>query len=147
MHYLERTAERSREQCPLCNTVPLIAGHQDKAVYETCHVIRNANQAGSIARDFFCPYKTTRDLSNRLTKCDQLGSCMDEDFSFLGCVAFQFVGLCEPPFWTILQLLHSLYLENFAKHFPTISSFVENWRENNEHISLHANIPVALPGS
>jgi len=39
VHYLERTAERSREECPLCSTVPLIAGHQENEVYETYHVI------------------------------------------------------------------------------------------------------------
>lgn len=147
LHYLEIMAERSKEQCPVCNTIPLIAGHQDKEVYETCHVIRNANQARSIARDFLCLHKTTRDLSNRLTKCDKLGSCTYEDFSFLGCVSFQVFGLCEPPFWTILQLLHCLYLENFVKYFSTLSSFVENWRENNKHISPHVNIPVARIGS
>jgi hypothetical protein len=117
VHYLERTAECSRQQCPVCSTVPLIAGRQDKEVYETCHVIRNANLARSIARDFLYLHKTTRDLSNRLTKCDKLGSCTDEDFGFLECVAFEVVGLCEPHFWTILQLLHCLYLENSAKHF------------------------------
>jgi hypothetical protein len=128
VHYSERKAERPREQCPLCNTVPLITGHQDKEVYETCHGIGNENQGRSKARGFFCLYKRTRDLSNRLTKFYRLGRCTDEDFSSLGCDAFQVVGLCVPPFRRNLQFLHCSYLESFAKHFATLSSFVENWR-------------------
>jgi hypothetical protein len=40
-------------QCPLRNTVSLIAGHQNKEVYETCYGFRNANYSRSRARDFF----------------------------------------------------------------------------------------------
>jgi len=121
LRYLERTAEHSREQCPVCNAVPLIAGRQDKEVYETCHVIRNANLARSIARDFLRLHKTTRDLSNRLTKCDILGSCTDEDFSFMGYVAFQVVGLCEPPFGQFCSFSTAYIpkiLLNIFRHLP-----------------------------
>jgi hypothetical protein len=81
-------------QCPLRNTVSLIAGHQNKEVYATCHGFRNANYSRSRARDFLSLHKTTRDLSNRLTKCVKFGSFTDKDFQF-------YALCCLPCCWPV----------------------------------------------